>query len=185
MRTKICLSLAAMMMAVFSSVVFTQSALAVDATQLDRAGQKALNRLYAKNPVAKELSKVAKGVLVFPSVTKVGFIFGGQYGEGVLFVEGKTAGYFNTVTASYGLQAGAQKFSYVLFFMDADSLSYLFRSEGWEIGVGPSVVFVDEGLAKNLSSTTIKEGIYAFIYGQQGLMAGLGIQGSKITRINP
>ena len=83
------------------------------------------------------------------------------------------------------MQAGVQSFSYALFFMDNASLNYLDRSEGWEIGVGPSIVVVDKGVAKSLTTTTAKNGVYAFIFGQKGLMAGLGLQGSKITRIHP
>ena len=83
------------------------------------------------------------------------------------------------------MQAGVQSFSYALFFMDNASLKYLNRSEGWEIGVGPSIVVVDAGMAKSLTSTTLQNGVYAFIFDQKGLMAGLGLQGSKISRINP
>jgi len=185
MRTMIRLSVVALMMAVFTVTCFTQTAIAGDASKLDRAVDKALKQLYAKSPVAVKLSKEAKAILVFPSITKVGFLVGGQYGEGALRINGKTAGYYNSVAGSYGLQAGAQKFAYAMFFMDTASLEYLYKSEGFEIGVGPSIVFIDEGTGKNITTSTTKEGIYAFIYGQEGLMAGLGIQGSKISRINP
>ena len=76
-------------------------------------------------------------------------------------------------------------FSYVLMFMDDASLAYLDQSDGWEIGSGPSVVVVDKGMGKALSSTTLRSGVYAFIFGQKGLMAGIGLQGSKITKITP
>ncbi|MEI6258835.1 MAG: twin-arginine translocation pathway signal protein [Deltaproteobacteria bacterium] len=185
MRNMIRLSLVVLMMTVFTATCSTLSAMAGDTAKLDRAVDKALKKLYASSPAAKELSKVAKGVLVFPSILKVGFLVGGQYGEGALLIEGKTVGYYNSVAGSYGLQAGAQKFGYALFLMDTASLEYLNKSNGWEIGVGPSIVFVDEGKARTLSTSTAQEGIYAFTFGQKGLMAGLGIQGSKITKINP
>jgi len=105
--------------------------------------------------------------------------------EGALLEGGKTVGYYNSVAASYGLQAGAQKFGYAMFFMDTASLEYLKNSAGWELGVGPSIVFVDAGMARTLSTSTVKEGIYAFTFSQQGLMAGMGLQGSKITKITP
>jgi lipid-binding SYLF domain-containing protein len=120
---------------------------------------------------------------VFPSILKAGFMFGGQIGDGVLFRGRRTAGYYNSVAASYGFQAGLQKFGYALFFMNDGALAYLDKSAGFEIGVGPSVVIVDEGVGKSLTSTTITQDVYAFIFDQKGLMAGLGIQGSKITRI--
>lgn len=92
---------------------------------------------------------------------------------------------YNSVAASYGLQAGVHSYGYEVFFMNDAAMSYLNRSEGWEIGVGPSIVVVDAGIAKSLTTTTAKDNIYAFIFGQKGLMAGLGLQGSKITRIYP
>ena len=116
---------------------------------------------------------------------KGGLIIGGQYGKGALRVGGKRAGYYSTAAASYGLQAGAHSFGYAMFFMTEGALGYLKKSSGWEIGVGPSIVVVDEGLARSLSTTTAKEDIYVFFFSQKGLMAGLGIQGSKITQINP
>jgi lipid-binding SYLF domain-containing protein len=160
-------------------------AMADSAAEIDQGVDAALQKLYESTPAAKELSKAAKGILVFPDIIKGGLLVGGQYGEGALLEEGKTAGYYNTVAASYGLQAGVQKFGYTLFFMNQSALDHLKNSKGWEIGVGPSVVVVDAGLAKSLTTTTAKDDIYAFFFDQKGLMAGLGLQGSKITRITP
>jgi len=158
---------------------------AATAGEIDREVDGALQTLYRTTPAAKNMAKIAKGVLVFPDIIKAGLIVGGQYGEGALRVGGKTTGYYRTVAASYGLQAGAQSFGYALFFIDNEGLAYLKNSKGWEIGVGPSVVIVDEGAARSLTTTTVKSGIYAFIFQQKGLMAGIGIQGSKITKITP
>ena len=155
------------------------------AAEIDRDVDSALQKLYASTPAAKELSKVAKGILVFPDIIKGGLIIGGQYGEGALREEGKTVGYYNTVAASYGLQAGVQKFGFALFFITDSAIEHIEKSSGWEIGVGPSITIVDEGLAKSLTTTTAKKDIYAFFFDQKGLMAGLGLQGSKISRITP
>ena len=160
-------------------------AVAATAAEIDRDVNSALHELYATTPKAKELSQVAKGILVFPNVLKAGFLFGAQYGAGALRKGGKTVGYYNTVEASYGLQAGAQAFGYALFFMNDAALEYFEDSAGFEIGSGPTVVVVDEGMAKSLSTSTIKDDIYAFIFSQQGLMAGIGLRGSKITTIKP
>ena len=164
-------------------LIAPNSAQAASAAEIDRDVDSALLKLYEKTPSAKELAKVAKGILVFPSIVKGGFIVGGQYGEGALRIEGKTAGYYNTGAASFGLQAGAQTFGYALFFITDKALAYLQSSEGWEIGVGPSIVIVDAGIAGSLTTTTAKSDIYAFFFDQKGLMAGMGIQGSKITKI--
>jgi lipid-binding SYLF domain-containing protein len=154
------------------------------AKEIDRDVDAALASLYAGNSAARLLRDNAKGILVFPHMLKAGFLFGGQLGEGALRRGGRTTGYYNSVAASYGLQAGAQTFGYALFFMTDSALEYLDKSAGFELGVGPSLVVVDEGVAKSLTSTTLKHDVYAFIFDQKGLMAGVGIQGSKITRIS-
>lgn len=166
-------------------LVVPRMSLAATAGEINRDVNGALQTLYRTTPAAKELAKIAKGILVFPDIIKAGLIVGGQYGEGALRVGGKTTGYYRTVAASYGLQAGAQSYGYALFFIDNEGLSYLKKSEGWEIGVGPSIVIVDEGVARSLTTTTVKSGVYVFIFQQKGLMAGIGIQGSKITKITP
>ncbi len=158
---------------------------ATTAAELNHEALKALHQLYSESPAAAKLGKTAKGILVFPKVYKAGFILGGQYGEGVLIVNGNVVGYFKTMGGSYGLQAGAQAFGYALFFMTDKALKYLLNSSGWEIGVGPSIVVVDKGAAKSLTTTTGKDDIYAFFFSQKGLMAGLGLQGNKITKFQP
>ena len=170
---------------VAAGMVIPRPAIAEKAAEIDRDVDSALLKLYASTPAAKELSKVALGILVFPDVVKAGLIVGGQYGTGALREGGKTVGYYNTVAASWGLQAGAQKFGYAMFFLTQNALDYLKKSAGWEIGVGPSIVVVDAGLARSLTTTTAKSEIYAFFFSQKGLMAGLGLQGSKITKITP
>jgi len=161
-----------------------QTAIAASAAELNREAQAALKALYAKAPAARALEKKAKGILVFPGIVKAGLIVGGQYGEGVLYKGGKVAGYYSTAGGSYGLQIGAQKYGYALFFMTDAGLAYLGKSEGFEVGVGPSVVVMDEGMAKSATTTTLKDDVYAFIFSQTGLMAGLGLQGNKITKLD-
>lgn len=162
--------------------ITARPARAVD-EDLRREAAAALQKLCAGNSAAALLRGKAKGILVFPSMLKAGFLFGGQIGDGVLFKGGRAVGEYNSVAASYGLQIGGQKFGYAMFFMTNEALDYLNRSQGWEVGVGPSVVVVDEGMGKSITSTTLTNDVYAFIFSQKGLMAGVGIQGSKITRI--
>ena len=167
-------------------LVFAQwngTAHAASAAGIDADADAALNKLYEEQPVAKILAEKAAAVLIFPNMVKAGFVVGAQYGEGSLRKKGKTVGYYNSVAGSYGLQAGAQSFGYVLFLMTDSAVKYLNRSAGWEIGVGPSIVVVDEGIARTLTTTTLKNDVYAFIFDQKGLMAGIGLQGSKITKI--
>lgn len=158
---------------------------AADKAKIDRDVDAALQQLYASAPTARLLAGEAKAILVFPSILKLGFIIGVQGGNGALRKQGRTIGYYNTASASYGLQAGIQEFGYALIFLSDSALRYLDKSGGWEIGVGPSIVVVDAGVAKALTTTTARKEIYAFFFSQKGLMAGLGLQGTKITRIDP
>jgi len=170
-----------------AALILTQGngvARAASAAGIDADVDAALMKLYEAQPAAKMLADKAVAILVFPNMVKAGFLVGAQYGEGALLKKGKTVGYYNSVAASYGLQAGVQSFGYVLFLMTNSAVHYLNRSGGWEIGVGPSIVVADEGIARTLTSTTLKSDVYAFIFDQKGLMAGLGLQGSKITKIS-
>jgi lipid-binding SYLF domain-containing protein len=169
--------------ALFLLTQWNGAAQAASAAAIDADADAALSKLYESQPVAKMLSEKAAGVLVFPNIVKAGFVVGAQYGQGALRKQGKTVGYYSSTAGSYGLQAGAQSFGYVLFLMTPSAVEYLDSSKGWEIGVGPSVVVVDAGIAKSLTTTTLKSDVYAFIFDQKGLMAGIGLQGSKITRI--
>lgn len=160
-------------------------AAAATAGEIDAKVRTALHDLYAKNEVAKVLAEKAVGILVFPDVVKGGLIIGGQYGDGALVRGGEIKGYYRTIAASYGLQAGVQSFGYAMFFMNEAALDYLNRSDGWEVGVGPTLVVMDEGRSASFTTTTAKDDIYAFFFDQKGLMAGIGIQGSKISKFTP
>ena len=168
---------------VVAAATDARPAAAASAAEINRDVDAALAKLYVDAPSARPLAQRAKGVLVFPSVVKAGFMFGAQYGDGALRRGGRTVGYYNTVAASYGFQAGIQSFGYVLLFMTDSALTFLDKSEGFELGVGPSIVVLDEGKAKTFTTSTVQNDIYAFIFEQKGLMAGMGLQGSKISRI--
>src|SRR5258705_9605324 len=142
--------------------------------QLDRDVDAALSKLYAGTPSARSLEKHAKAILVFPSVVKAGFLFGAQYGDGALRRRGKTVGYYNTVAASYGYQAGLQSFGYVLFFMSDAALRYLDDSGGFELCIGPGVRVLRRGKARSRTTTTMPGEVYAVIFHEKGLMAAVG-----------
>jgi len=161
------------------------AAYAAGAAEISRDAQAALQSLYAKVPAAKTIGAKAQAVLVFPKITKAGLGIGGQFGEGALIKGGKTVAYYNTAGVSSGLQAGAQQYGYAMFFMNDGALKQLDKTEGFEVGVGPSIVVLDEGKAKSTTTTSMKDDIYAFIFSQQGLMSVLGLQGNKSTKINP
>jgi lipid-binding SYLF domain-containing protein len=182
-RTAVSAVIVAIMLA--CNVLIPTLSMASSASQIDRNATQSLTSLYKNVPGAKALGDKSVGVLVFPNIVKGGFIIAGQYGDGALRKNGKSVAYYRSLAASYGFQAGVQSYGYVLFFMDNASLQYLDNSAGFELGTGPSLVVLDQGFGKNLSTTTLQSGIYAFIFDQKGLMGGVGIQGSKITKINP
>ena len=169
----------------FAAVASTAAQAGPSRAELNRDGQAALSQLYAAAPKAAALRGKARAILVFPKIVKAGLMIGGLSGDGVLFENGKPVGYFNLSAGSYGLQAGVQKYAYALFFLTPSALDYLKSSKGWAIGSGPSVVVMDEGKAMSNTSMTVTQDVYAFPFGQKGLMAGLGLEGSKITQINP
>ena len=166
-----------------SLTLATSAARAADKeAELSKEASAALNNLYAKVDGARALGAKAYAILVFPKVTKAGLGIGGLRGDGALLKGGKTVAYYATSGGSFGLQAGVQTYGYAMFFMNPKALQELDKANGFEVGVGPSVVVMDEGMAKSSTTKTMKDDIYAFIFGQKGLMAGLGIQGNKITK---
>ena len=170
----------AIMLSVATVTLPVQGATAED---LNQNAAQALQTLYKSHPEAERLSKTARAVLVFPKIIKAGLVFGGSYGEGVMTRGGSFSGYYNSVSASWGWQAGAESYGYVVFLMSDKAVQYLDKSKGWEFGVGPNIVVVNEGIAKNLSTSTLKDDAYAYLFDQQGLMASLSIEGTKISPI--
>jgi len=148
---------------------------AATAAEINRDVKSALEKLYAKSSAARTLGEKAKGILVFPGIVKGGFMVGGQHGEGALLKGGKTAGYYNTIQVSYGLQIGIQKYGYALFLMTDSAMNWIDKSDGWEVGVGPSIVVVDIGAASSTSTTTAQSEIYAFFFDQKGIRGSANI----------
>lgn len=169
----------------FGATIWSSRASAATAQEIASDATHALSQLEQTEPKARDLASKAVAVLVFPSIVKAGLIVGGQTGNGALFEKDKVKAYYNISAVSFGLQAGAQAFGYALFFMNEKALSYLDRSGGWALGAGPSVVVVDKGAAVGFTTTTLTQDVYAIPFGQKGLMAGVGLEGSKITRIHP
>jgi lipid-binding SYLF domain-containing protein len=152
--------------------------------EIDEAVAPALARLREQDGT-RILAENARAILVFPRIIRGGFVFGGQYGTGALVEGGETTGYYNIAGASFGLQIGAQSYGLALFIMTDGALEFFRRSQGWEIGTGPSVVALDAGLAGSLTSTTMSQDVYAVTFGQTGLMAALTLDGTKISPIWP
>jgi lipid-binding SYLF domain-containing protein len=157
---------------------------AATAREIDVSVDVALERFTKEIKGSKELLAIAKGVLVFPSVYKAGFVVGGEYGEGALRIGGKTVDYYNTVAGSFGLQIGAQAKTIVIIFIQQDALTKFRKSEGWKAGVDGSVALVTVGAGGALDTENIKDPIIGFVFGQKGLMANLTLEGSKFTRMN-
>jgi lipid-binding SYLF domain-containing protein len=171
--------------AAFAVLGMGASVFAASAVEMREKSEIALRQLYRTNPGAQAIGEKALAVLVFPEIYKASFLFGFQRGDGVLYESGSARGYYNTTAASWGLQAGLQKFGYALFFMDQDALDYLNNSKGFELGSAPSLVVADSGYSSSVSTTTAQSGIYAFFFSQSGLMAGIDVQGTKITKYTP
>lgn len=184
MQRRMLLKCALPLMVLATAGLTAQPALAETVSDLEARARRALNGLTTEVPAARELAREAKAILVFPRITRVGLVFGGQHGEGVLFRDGRAADYYYSILgASWGLQAGAQQFGYALFLMTDAAIDSLSSASGLEIGVGPTVVVVDRGAAASLTTTTTRSDIYAFAFSQRGLMAGIGLQGNRIAKV--
>jgi lipid-binding SYLF domain-containing protein len=183
--TRRTIAAAAMAMASLLSPLAMSTAHADPAAQLTADGLRTLHKLESVEPRSRFFAHHAKAILVFPSVLKAGFVFGGETGNGVLLEGGKPDGFYNLSGGSWGLQAGGEDFSYVVFFMNDGALAYVKKSDGFSAGTGPSIVVINRGAGAEANSTTITHDVYAFPFNEKGLMADLTLQGTKITHIHP
>jgi lipid-binding SYLF domain-containing protein len=151
---------------------------------LDARAEAAREDLYRQVPAARSLAQHSAGVLIFPSVTQAGLIVGGQYGNGVLYKGGRPAGYYNITGGSFGLQAGAQNFSQAYFFTTPQALETFEKTKGFELGAGVDFAVADVGASGEISSSTLQKPVVVFVWGQQGLMAGVKVEGQKITELS-
>jgi lipid-binding SYLF domain-containing protein len=143
-----------------------------------------LDRIYRQIPGTHALASRAAGVLVFPTVIKAGIGVGGEYGEGAMRVGGKTAGYYNTISASVGFQLGAQAKSVIIMFMTGDALASFQRIDGWKVGVDGSIALITVGAGGSFDSEKVTSPVVGFILDNKGLMYNLTLEGSKISRIS-
>lgn len=172
-------------LAVLATAVPSQLLAASSAAEIEAKSRAALNSLYASNPKAAAIGKRAKGIMVFPNIIKGGLVIAGSSGDGVLLVNNKATKFFNISSASVGLQAGAQGYGYALFFMNEQKLAEATSNTNWDVGSDPNVVLIDQGKAAELDTTTLDKAVYAFAFGQKGLMAGISLKGSRTKEIHP
>jgi lipid-binding SYLF domain-containing protein len=165
-------------------IAFVNPVLAKSAAEIDAAANQALQQLYSESSAAKELGEKAAGILIFADITKGGLIVGGEYGEGVLRVGGVSQGYYSSASGSVGLQIGISSRSLVIMFMTEEALANFTRSDGWEAGVDADVTVVDVGSTGSIDSTTASDPVLAFNFGEEGLMAGVSLEGTKVSEIN-
>lgn len=160
-----------------------QSATAATGPEIDAKVKAALDRLHTEVKGSEAVTGKAAGILVFPEVIKAGFVIAGEGGEGALRVGGRNRGYYTIFSGSVGLQAGGQKRDIIIAFMDSASLKKFEASDGWKAGVDGSVALINVGAGAAVDITKIKEPIVGFVVGQKGLMAGVSVDGSKITKV--
>lgn len=175
--------LLAMVAAASSASLAFKSAEAASATKINIKVDSALQRFREKISGGDEFLRRAQGVLVFPSVIKVGIGIGGEYGEGALRIGGRSAEYYSTAAASIGFQLGAQSKTVILVFLQNDALTDFRESDGWKAGVDGSVAVVKWGVGGDINTIDIKDPIVGFIFNNKGLMYNLTLEGSKFTRI--
>lgn len=167
----------------FLLLSISSNSIAASATEINIGVKETLKRFNKEISGGNEFLKQAKAILVFPSVIKVGFGIGGEYGEGALQIGGKTVSYYSTAAASIGLQLGAQSKSVVLVFMTNKALKNFQASEGWKAGVDGSVALIEWGAAEDINTIDIKDPIIGFVFSNKGLMYNLTLEGSKFTKI--
>jgi lipid-binding SYLF domain-containing protein len=169
----------------FAAVALLLSAASFGATkaEIDKRVHVAMHRFYELSPQHKDLVARAKGVLVFPRITKGGVGVGGQFGEGALRIDGKNIDYYSIASASVGVTLGLARRKEVILFMTQEALDKFMTSHGWTIGADANVAVLDKGAGGNYDSQTLQRPILGFVFGEKGLIGDVSLEGSKITKI--
>jgi lipid-binding SYLF domain-containing protein len=184
MRTTLA-TICLVLVAAAATVAQPQRCEAATAAEIDQEANATLHSFVNQTPGARELANKAAGILVFPSVVKAGFGFGGEYGEGIMLNQQRVVGYYNLISASFGFQLGVQERSVIIMFMTRDALDQFDRIAGWKVGVDGSVAIITVGIGGSIDTDKITQPVIGFIIDQKGLMYNLTLEGSKISRINP
>ena len=167
------------------ALLLSSVSLAATKAEIDQRVHVAMHQFYQLNPRHKELVARAKGVLVFPRITKGGIGIGGQFGEGALRIDGKTVAYYSVTSASVGLTLGLAKHKEVILFMNQEVLDKFTNSQGWSIGADTGVAVLSDGGGGNYDTHTLQRPILAFVFGEKGLIGDASVEGSKINQIEP
>jgi len=170
--------------ALITALLLSTQLFAQPASVLEAEANAAL-AVFKTKPGASEFLSQVKGYLIFPSVMKGGFIVAGEYGEGVLKVNGETKAYYSVASGSLGFQAGVQSASYLIAFISQRALDNFINSNGWEAGVDGTITLINWGAGKDLSSISYEKPIYGFVFNSKGLMGGISVEGTKYTKIVP
>jgi lipid-binding SYLF domain-containing protein len=151
--------------------------------EIDASADSALQHFYALNPEHKRLTDKAAGVLIFGHVTKGGVGVAGQFGEGVLRVNGADVHYYSITSASVGLTLGVAHHSEIILFMSQESLDKFVKSQGWSAGADAGVALVKKGAAGQYDTATLNKPVLGFVFHEKGLIGDLSFEGSKVTMI--
>ena len=178
-------ALSLIFVALHLTVVASAESDAASAPEIDAAVDATLRSFESQVPGARELAIKAAGILVFPSVVKAGIGIGGEYGEGLLIIRGRPGGYFNLVSASFGLQLGVQARSVIIMFMTEEALASFERTYGWKVGVDGSIAIATIGAGGSIDTEKLTSPVIGFILDPTGLMYNLTLEGSKISRMSP
>ncbi len=173
-------------LALIASLVLLLSSysMAEAAPVIEAKANEAIKQFYKEVKGGEKFLSTVKGFLIFPSVTKGGFVVGGEYGEGVLRINGESKGYYSIASGSVGFQIGLQQSSYLVAFVSQAALDNFVKSNGWEAGVDGAVTVAKWGAGKDIGSISYENPIYVFVYGAKGLMYNINVKGTKFTKIN-
>ncbi|MGW8195271.1 MAG: lipid-binding SYLF domain-containing protein [Desulforhopalus sp.] len=123
-----------------------------------------------------DMFKTAYGYALFPTIGKAGFVVGGAYGKGRVYVQGNYYGETTMTQASIGFQLGASGFSQVVFFQDKNAFAR-FVSGNFEFGADAQAVVLTAaaGASANTagSSTTASGGKNNAMLGSNGYRYGM------------
>ena len=144
-----------------------------DKTQVKAA--RAIANFRERLPRTERYFEEAYGFAILPSITRVGFGFGGAYGKGFVIEGDRVIGTTKFIQFTSGIQAGAKNFSMIVFFKDKEALDY-FKTGALQFMGQAGLAFATAGVA---GTPAYNDGVAIVTLTRFGLMGEFTISGAK------
>ena len=138
---------------------------------------------YAKsfNLKNSEIHERSIAQVVFPKAVKGSFIFGGNYAEGYLVVNGQIIEQIRMVGGNIGPNIGGQSYSQITYIMDPETLFEIQTGQKFSLQGTASYAKAGQSITDIFGQISDGQSLITVIFNQSGYLAGISFEGTYIS----